>query len=74
MANMEISVHLSLHADLSGGFNAPDETEEDHEPGYSQAAQDGETDLSKVTDIIRDVQHVVPDTDRWTNRDRVLHI
>lgn len=48
-------------ADLSRGFNAPDETEKDDKPGHSQAAQDRETDLAKVSDIIRDVQHVVSD-------------
>lgn len=46
-------------ADLSRGFDAPDETEEDDKPGHSQAAEDGKTDLSKVSNIIRDVQHIV---------------
>lgn len=44
---------------LSRGFDAPDETEEDDKPGHGQAAQDGETDLSKVPNVIGDVQHVV---------------
>lgn len=44
-----------IEADLSRGFNAPNETEEDDDPGHSQAAQDGETDLTEVPNIIRDV-------------------
>lgn len=55
-------------ADLSRGFNAPDETEEDDQPGHSQAAQDRETDLSKVSNIIRDVQHIVSEKERERDR------
>lgn len=51
-------------ADLSRGLNAPEETEEDDNPGHGQAAQDRETHLSKVPNIIRDVQHIVPEIDR----------
>lgn len=47
--------YLSLQAHLSRGLDTPDETEENHEPGDSQAAQDRETDLSEVSNIIRDV-------------------
>lgn len=57
-----------LQSDLSRRFNAPDETEEDNTPGYSQATQDRKTNLSKVPNIIRDVQHVVPEREKETNR------
>lgn len=53
-------------ADLSGRLNALEETEEDDNPGQSQAAQDRETHLSQVPDIIRDVQHIVPEKERAT--------
>lgn len=50
---------FNLQPDLSWGLHTPDEAEEDHNPGHSQATQDGEANLSKVSNIIRDVQHVV---------------
>lgn len=51
-------------ADLSRGFDAPDETEKDNKPRHSQAAQDRQTDFSKVPNIIRDVQHIVSERQR----------
>ena len=51
-------------ADLSRGLHTPEETEEDHNPGHSQAAQDRETYFSKVPNVVRDVQHIVPGMDR----------
>lgn len=63
-----LCVYMSVcKANLSRGFNTPDETEKDDTPGHCQAAQDGETDLSKVPNIIRDVQNIVS---RERERDR----
>lgn len=52
--------------DLSRGFDAPDETEKDNNPGQSKAAEDWKTYLSKVTNVIRDFQHIMSGTDRDT--------
>lgn len=54
-------------ADLSRGFNASDETEKDNKPGHSQAAQDRQTDLAEVPNIIRDVQHIVSERIKETH-------
>lgn len=45
---------------LAGGLDTPEETEENNKPGDRQAAQDGQMHFSKVPNIVRDVQHVVP--------------
>lgn len=56
-------------ADLSRGFDAPDETEKDDKPGQSQTAENRETNLSKVPNTIRDVQHIVPEKEREGERE-----
>lgn len=45
---------------LARGFNTPEETEENNNPGDGQAAQDGQMHFPKVPNIVGDVQHVVP--------------
>lgn len=45
---------------LARGFNTPEETEENNNPGDRQAAQDGQMHFSKVANIVGDVQHIVP--------------
>lgn len=50
--------------DLSGRLDAFEEAEEDDDPGQGQAAQEGESHLSQVPDVVGDVQNVVP----WRNR------
>lgn len=45
---------------LAGGLDTPEETEENNNPGDCQAAQDGQMHFSKVPNIVRDVQHIVP--------------
>lgn len=45
---------------LAGGLDTPEETEENNNPGDRQAAQDGQMHFSKVPNVIRDVQHIVP--------------
>jgi len=65
-----VCVHARVcETDLSRGFNALDETEEDDKPGHSQATEERETDLSKVPDVIGDVQHVVSERERERERD-----
>lgn len=56
-------VHVCSHVGeyLARGLNAPEETEEDHDPGDGQAAQDGQMHFSEVPNIIRDVQDIVPE-------------
>ena len=60
-------------ADLSRGLNTPDKTEKDDTPGHSQAAQDREADLSKVPNIIRDVQHLVSERQRDTDTQNIFY-
>ena len=61
-------------ADLSRGFNPPDETQKDDKPGQSQTAQDGETDLSKGSNTLRDVQHIVSERQKHTLLDIIDNI
>lgn len=46
--------------DLSGRLDPFEETEEDDHPGQGQAAQDGESHLSQVPDVVGDVENVAP--------------
>lgn len=45
---------------LSGRLDTFEEAEEDDDPGEGQAAQDGESHLSQVPDVVGYVQNVVP--------------
>lgn len=47
-------------AHLARGLYPTDEAEEHHQPGNSQAAQDGESHFAEVPYAIWDVQYIVP--------------
>lgn len=53
-----------LATDLPGRLDTFEEAEEDDDPGQGQAAQDGESHLSQVPDVVGDVQNVAPGRDR----------
>lgn len=57
---MHVSKHVGEY--LARGLNASEETEENNNPGDGQAAQDRQMHFSKVPNVIRDVEHIVPTT------------
>lgn len=62
---LEVLRHAAAcQANLSGRLDAFEEAEEDDDPGQGQAAQDGESNLSQVPDVVGDVQNVAP----WRKR------